>query len=103
MNEETKIVIAIKGESVRIGVQQTNCDPILFHPVPLKAEDDLRSVLGTVISEMLQEAKNKWQANPRYPQVEVPAPQPATPAATNFTTQSTPTKSSQSSPQTAMF
>jgi hypothetical protein len=103
MNEETKIVITIRGESVRIGVQQTNCDPILFHPIPLKADDELRTILGTVISETLQEARIRWQANPRYPLTEVPASPPVTPATANRTTPSTPAKSSQSSPQTAMF
>jgi hypothetical protein len=104
MNEETKIVITIKGESVRIGVQQTSCDPILFHPVPLKAEDDLRSVLGTAINETLQEARIRWQANPRYPQAEVPTTQPVTPAAaSSHAVSSTPAKSPQNNPQTAMF
>ncbi len=103
MNKETKIVITIRGESARIGVQQTNCDPILFHPIPFKGEDDLRSVLGTVISETLHEARNRWQANPRYPQAEVPVSPPVTPPAPNHPASGTPAKSSQSHPQVAMF
>jgi len=103
MNEETKIVITIKGDSVRIGVQQTNCDPILFHPIPFKEGEDLRLVLGSLISEKLQEARRRWQTNPRYPQAEVPVSQPVTPPAPNRSASDTPAKSSQSHPQVAMF
>jgi hypothetical protein len=67
---ETKIVIVHKGDAASVGVQRTDCDPILF-----TFRGDLLSALRG-ISGFLDEAGRKWQANPRNPKAELPAPPP---------------------------
>jgi hypothetical protein len=67
---ETKIVIVHKGDAASVGVQRTDCDPILF-----TFRGDLPSTLSS-IPGFLDEAGRKWQANPRNPKAELPAPAP---------------------------
>ncbi|MDD4987073.1 MAG: hypothetical protein PHQ43_15150 [Dehalococcoidales bacterium] len=100
MSEETKVVITLRDKAVRVAMQQTDCDPILFQPIPIEAEDDLRTILGTPVNEFLEEARRRWQTSPRYPKAEVPAPPAPAPAATTVSRPAAPAKSTN---QQAMF
>jgi len=75
---ETKIIITHKADKATIGLQQTNCDPVLF---------TLTGNMATAIAqlpELIAEAGRRWQTNPRYPKAELPEPPaPVTAAATN--------------------
>ncbi len=70
---EIKVVLTINGNRSLVGIQATDCDPV-FTPV----EGELEEALGRVPG-LLEDARQKWAENPRYPKCERP-PQPATPA-----------------------
>jgi len=74
---ETKIIITHKADKAMIGIQQTNCDPVLF-----TVAGDMATAI-TRLPELIVEAGRRWQTNPRYPKAELP--QPPTPAATTVT------------------
>ncbi len=75
---ETKIIITYKADKASIGIQQTNCDPVLF-----TVAGDMATVIAR-LPELIAEAGRKWQTNPRYPKAELPEPPaPVTAAVTN--------------------
>jgi hypothetical protein len=93
MNEEIKVVIALKENRGSIGVQSPNCDP-LFVTFEGELEVALEKVPGLVA-----EARQRWEENPRYPKCESPLPsqtQPAQPA-------QRPTRQAASTAQPSMF
>ncbi len=74
---ETKIIITHKSDKAMIGLQQPNCDPVLF-----TVSGDMAAAI-TRLPELVVEAGIRWQTNPRYPKAELP--EPAAPAATTVT------------------
>jgi hypothetical protein len=75
VKEEVKIVIILRGHSAAIGIQKPDCDPSFS-----RAEGDLAAILET-IPRLVEEAEQKWQSSPRYPECETdltPPPPPAT-------------------------
>ena len=75
---ETKIIITHKTDKAMIGLQQTNCDPVLF-----TVTGDMATAIAR-LPELIAEAGRRWQTNPRYPKAELPEPPaPVTAAATN--------------------
>ncbi|MBI4286321.1 MAG: hypothetical protein HY670_10575 [Chloroflexi bacterium] len=75
MSEETKIVIALKGNTASVGVQTLGCDPVFA-----RVEGDLPAVLQN-IPGLVENARRRWEANQRYPKCETvlspPTPAPA--------------------------
>jgi hypothetical protein len=67
---ELKVVIIMKGESVMLGVQSTDCDPVYT-----TMQGDLAAALQRVPA-LVDEAKKKWTANPLYPKANLPEPPP---------------------------
>jgi len=75
VKEEVKIVITLKGHTAAIGIQKPDCDPAFS-----RVKGDLPAVLET-IPRLVEEAEQKWQSSPRYPECETkltPPPPPAT-------------------------
>ena len=72
MSDELKIVIFLKGNRGSIGIQSPNCDPVFS-----THEGDLQSLLQ-VVPAKVEEARTKWDSNPRYPKCETKLePEPA--------------------------
>jgi hypothetical protein len=93
---ETKIIITHKAGKAMIGIQQTNCDPVLF---------TLAGNMATAITqlpEFIVEAERQWQTNPRYPKAQLPDPPPA-PATTVTSHKSNSVAKPASKQQEAMF
>jgi hypothetical protein len=65
---ETKIIITHKADKATIGIQQTNCDPVLF-----TLTGDMATAIAR-LPELIAEAGRRWQTNPRYPKAEMPEP-----------------------------
>jgi hypothetical protein len=76
---ETKIIITHKADKAMIGIQQTNCDPVLF-----TVAGDMATAI-TRLPELIFEAGRRWQTNPHYPKAEMP--EPPVPATTTVTSQ----------------
>ena len=68
--ESMKINIIIKGEHILVGIQATDCDPII---TPIQGT--LANALERM-PELVEEAKQRWQTNPHYPKTTVPEPTP---------------------------
>lgn len=68
---ELKVLIIMKGESVMLGVQATDCDPVYT-----TMTGDLAAALQRVPT-LVDEAKKRWSANPLYPKANLPEPEPA--------------------------
>jgi len=68
---EMKVVIVMKGENVLLGVQAPDCDPVYT-----TMKGDLTKALKKV-PKLVTEAKQKWEATPRYPKANLPEPPPA--------------------------
>jgi len=68
---ELKVVISLKGEKGSIGVQSPDCDPIF-----ITFKGDLNEALGKV-PELVAQAEEKWDQNPRYPKTKQELIQPA--------------------------
>ena len=93
---ETKVIITHKADKATIGLQQTNCDPILF-----TVTGDMATAIAR-LPELMAEAGRRWQTNPRYPKAEMPV-QP-TPATTTVPNQKPNTATKPvNKPQEAMF
>jgi len=85
---ELKVVIVMKDDRAMLGVQSPDCDPVYT-----TMDGSLATVLEKVPA-LVAEAKEKWEANPRYPKADLPKPTPSpTPARTP--TASTPAKPKQ--------
>ncbi len=70
---ELKVVIVMKGDKALLGVQSPDCDPVYK-----TMEGTLAQVLKRVPS-LVAEAKQQWEANPRYPKADLPTPAPSPP------------------------
>ena len=80
---ELKIVIVMKDDRAMLGVQSPDCDPVYK-----TMEGSLAKVLKQVPA-IVAEAKQQWEANPRYPKADLPEPAPSpTPARTPTTPRS---------------
>uniref|UniRef100_A0A6M3M007 Putative von Willebrand domain containing protein n=1 Tax=viral metagenome TaxID=1070528 RepID=A0A6M3M007_9ZZZZ len=76
-SNEMKVLIAIDGENIMVGVKTPDTDPVFT-----KVEGDLASALQQV-PQLIEDAKAKWATSPRYPEANLPkppAPAPAAPA-----------------------
>ena len=96
MSEEVKVVIALKGTTASVGIQTPDCDPVFS-----RVEGDLPTVLESVPG-LVEEARTRWDSNPRYPKCETklePQPQPAPRAGT----QRSPQRQAQTRAQPTMF
>lgn len=70
MSAEIKVVISLKDNRGIIGISAPDCDPMFsVH------EGDLQCMLE-MVPAMVEEAKRKWDSNPRYPKADVPKPPP---------------------------
>ncbi len=78
LTDEMKVIIVMKADRVMLGVQSPDCDPVYT-----TMEGSLAMALKRVPA-LVKEAKQKWEANPRYPKADLPAPPPSpTPARTS--------------------
>ncbi len=74
-SNEMKVLIAIDGENIMVGVKTPDTDPIFT-----KVEGDLAAALQQV-PELIDAANAKWDANPRNPKANLPEPPAPTPPA----------------------
>ncbi len=76
-SNELKVVIIIKEDKIMIGAQSPECDPVY---------ETLTGTLAAAlkrIPKLVVGAKEKWAANPKNPEANLPKPKPvATPART---------------------
>jgi len=73
--DELKVIILMKADKIMLGVQSPECDPVYT-----TMTGSLAAALKKVPA-LVKEAKEKWEANPRYPKADLPAPPaPPTPA-----------------------
>ncbi len=76
-SNEMKVLIAIDGENIMVGVKTPDTDPIFT-----KVEGGLDAALQRV-PELIEDAKAKWATSPRNPKAVLPEPPPSpTPART---------------------
>ena len=90
-SEELKVVIIINDNGAMLGVQATDCDPVYK-----TLKGDLAAALKQV-PKLVEEAKQKWDTNPRYPKAVMPEPPPSpspSPARTTVATRSRPAQPS---------
>lgn len=77
-SNELKVVIVLKEDNIMLGVQSPDCDPVYT---------TLKGTLAAALKQvpkLVAEAKQKWSANPRNPNANLPTPEPPparTPAA----------------------
>lgn len=77
-SDELKVVIVLKADKIMLGVQSPDCDPVYT---------TLKGTLAAAlkrIPKLVDEAKQKWSANPLNPAANLPTPEPPparTPAA----------------------
>ena len=67
---ELKVVIIIKEDKIMIGTQSPDCDPVY---------ETLTGTLATAlkrIPKLVAGAKEKWAANPKNPEANLPKPEP---------------------------
>jgi len=76
-SNELKVVINMKEDRIMIGAQSPECDPVY---------ETLTGTLAAAlkrIPKLVAGAKEKWAANPRNPEANLPKPKPvSTPART---------------------
>ena len=70
-SDELKIVLILNPGKVMLGVQSTDCDPVYA-----TFEGTLPTALKR-IPKFVAEAKQKWSESPRYPDANLPTPEPA--------------------------
>ena len=71
--DEMKVVIVMKADRIMLGVQAPECDPVYT---------TLKGGLGKALKRvpgLVAEAKQKWEATPRYPKANLPEPPPSPP------------------------
>jgi len=77
-SNEMKVVIVMKDANIMLGVQSPDCDPVY---------DTMKGTLAAALKKvpaLVAEAKQQWEANPRYPKADLPEPPPSsTPARTS--------------------
>ena len=69
-SDELKIVLILNPGKVMLGVQSTDCDPVYT-----TFEGTLPTALKR-IPKFVAEAKQKWSESPRYPDANLPTPEP---------------------------
>ena len=94
MGEVVKVVITLNSEKTMIGVQKTDCDPVF-----VTVEGGLEVALERVPA-LVEEAKARWQTDPKYPKADLPEPPP--PAPSPRPAQATPAKPAPA-PQQRLF
>jgi len=76
-SNELKVVINMKEDRIMIGAQSPECDPVY---------ETLTGTLAAALKrvpKLVAGAKEKWAANPRNPEANLPKPKPvSTPART---------------------
>ena len=70
--DELKVVIILHDKKIMLGVQSPDCDPMYT-----TLEGTLTTALKR-IPKLVEEAKQKWDAHPRYPDANLPTPEPTT-------------------------
>lgn len=94
MSDELKIVITTKENRALVGIQSPDSDPQIH-----TLEGDLQQALEAVPG-FVEEAKQKWAENPRYPKCKTNLNPPApAPSASRSSTQT----GKPAGPQPAMF
>lgn len=68
---EMKVVIVIKDDNILLGIQAPECDPVYT-----TMKGDLGEALEKVPG-LVAEAKQQWEASPRYPKANLPEPAPS--------------------------
>ncbi|MBA7540150.1 hypothetical protein ES705_32444 [subsurface metagenome] len=66
--DEKKIVIILKADTIMLGVQAPDCDPVYT-----TAKGDLEVALQ-MVPGLVAEAVQKWVENPQYPKAVMPEP-----------------------------
>ena len=79
MRDELKVVITQKNNRTMVGIQAPDCDPVLT-----LVEGDLSAALQQ-IPALVDQANQQWDANPRYPETDIPEPAPAAPTPSTST------------------
>jgi len=77
--------LCLNANRIMVGAQSPNCDPVYK-----TSEGSLADALQ-MIPTLVSEANLKWDANPRYPKADLPAPAPS-PTLARATTTSPPAK-----------
>ncbi len=67
---EVKLLIHIKDDSILLGIQSPDCDPVF------KTLKGTMAVALKQVPALAKEAKEKWAAAPRYPKANLPEPPP---------------------------
>jgi len=80
MSREMKIVITLRENRGSIGIQSPDCDPVFC-----TFEGNLEQALERV-PELVSQARQRWDSNPRYPRCEHPLPPQTAPAQPERTT-----------------
>ena len=68
--EQLKIVINLRDDKLMVGVQSPDCDPVYT---------TLKGTLAAALKQipkLVKDAKEKWSDNPRYPEANLPKPEP---------------------------
>ena len=73
MSDEIKVVLTLKENGGFVGLQAPDCDPVF---TPFAGE--LEAFLGR-IPDLVRDARQRWDQNPRYPKCESPLPSQAAP------------------------
>ena len=73
LSDEFKVIIIMKADSLLLGVQSPDCDPV-YKTFKGTMADALQQTPA-----LIEEAKQKWATNPRYPKANLPEPPPAPP------------------------
>ena len=71
LTDEIKVVIVMKADNILLGVQNPVCDPV-YTTMKGSLDEALEKVPGLVA-----EAKQKWEAAPRYPKANLPEAAPS--------------------------
>lgn len=69
-SNEMKVVIVTKDDNVLLGVQSPDCDPVY------KTMKGSLSAALKKVPALVAEAKQQWEAAPRYPKADLPEPPP---------------------------
>lgn len=78
--DEIKVMIHLKDDSILLGVQSPDCDPVF------KTFKGTMAVALKQVPVLVKEAKEKWAAAPLNPNANLPEPAPSpTPARTPVT------------------
>ena len=71
VRSEIKVIIVMKADRIMLGVQSPDCDPV--YRTLQGTMDDALQLVPTLVGE----ANLKWDASPRNPKADLPAPPPS--------------------------